>query len=146
MKAEEFLSKPREVRRRLEEAEGRVAALQSLTERITARFGINSVPVSHSRNTTLMQDAVAGMIEAEEEAARLKEELAGTEMEVGMVLAEIPDESLREFMIKRYLDLKTIRTAAEELNYSYTWGQWVTRRGIAEVQGILDGRLPERLK
>jgi len=38
------------------------------------------------------------------------------------------------------------RIAAEELNYSYTWGQWVTRRGIAEVQGILDGRLPEGLK
>ena len=138
MKAEEFLYRPREVRRRLEEAEQRAAALKALTERMTARFGIEAEAAGHTGNTDRMQEAIINLVEAKEEAARLKEELAGTEMETGMVLAEIPDEPLREFMIKRYLDLMTIRTAAEELNYSYTWGQRANRRGIAEVQGILD--------
>ncbi len=138
MDALEFLSRPREVRRRLEEAEQKVAALKALTERMTARFGIESEPVRQSRNTDMMQEAIANLMEAKEEAARLKEELAEAEMEVGMVLAGIVDESLREFMMKRYLDLMPMGAAAEELNYSRTWGQWANQRGIEEVQRMLD--------
>ena len=138
MDALDFLSRPREARRRLEEAEQKVSALKALTERMTARFGIESEPVRHSRNTDMMQEAIANLVEAKEEAVRLKEELAEAEMEVGMALTGILDESLREFMMKRYLDLMPIATAAEELNYSYTWGQWANQRGIAEVQKILD--------
>ena len=146
MDALDFLSRPREARRRLEEAEQKVSALKALTERMTARFGIESEPVRHSRKTDMMQEAIANLVEAKEEAVRLKEELAEAEMEVGMALTGILDESLREFMMKRYLDLMPIATAAEELNYSGTWGREANRRGIEEVQRILDGRLAEGLK
>ncbi len=138
MMALELLSRPRRVHFRLEKAEQRVAALQSLTERVTVKYGLDSEPVSHSRNTTLMQDAIARLMEAKEAAARMREELAAAELEVGMVLVKIQDETLREFMFKRYLDLRSVQEAAEEMDYSYSWGRWEAERGVQEVQQILD--------
>ena len=138
MNAQEFLSRPYRANLRLEKAYLKAAALQSLTERVTARFGRESEPVSHSVNCTAMQDAIARLVEAKEEAERLKDELAAVELETGMVLARLSDETLYEFMVKRFLDLKSTRAAAEEMSYSDGWGRWEARRGVEEVQRILD--------
>ena len=138
MNALDFLARPRLAQARLERARQREIALRALTERVTGKFGLGAEPVSHSRNNTAMQDAIAAHMEAKDEMDRLKEELAAAELEVGMVLAKLADRTLYEFMVKRYLDLEPVGKIAEEMNYSYSWGRWELDKGISEVQRILD--------
>ncbi|MCR4884129.1 MAG: hypothetical protein K6A68_11190 [Clostridiales bacterium] len=138
MNAMDFLSRPYRIYVLLEKARQKVAALQSLTERVTARFGLESVPVSHSRNTSAMQDTIAVLMEAKEETARLEDELAKVELETGMVLARLPDETLHDFMVARFLDYLPIAAITEKMNYSYSWGRLELAKGVSAVQQILD--------
>ena len=138
MDAMEFLTRPMQANNRLRRAQEKVAALKSLTERVTTKFGLDSEPVSHSRNISGMQDTIIQLSEAKEEEQRLKEELAAVEMKVGAVLAKLSDEKLYDFMVSRYLDFMTIEAAANEVGYSYSWGRLAVERGVAEVQEILN--------
>ena len=144
MDAREFLSRPMQANNRLRRAQEKVAALKSLTERVTTKFGLDSEPVSHSRNISGMQDTIIQLSEAKEEEQRLKEELAAVELKVGAVLAKLSDEKLYDFMVSRYLDFMTIEAAANEVGYSYSWGRLAVERGVAEVQEILNGMESDR--
>jgi len=144
MDAMEFLTLPMQVSNRLRRAQEKVASLKSLTERVTTKFGLDSEPVSHSRNMSAMQDTIILLSEAKEEEQRLQEELAAVELKVGAVLARLSDEKLYDFMVSRYLDFMTIEVAANEVGYSYSWGRLAVERGVAEVQEILDGMESDR--
>ena len=139
MDAREFLSLPMQASNRLRRAQEKVAALKSLTERVTTKFGLDSEPVSHSRNISGMQDTIIQLSEAKEEEQRLKEELAAVELKVGAVLAKLSDERLDDFMVNRYRDFMTIEAAANEVGFSFSWGRLAVERGVAEVQAIIDG-------
>jgi uncharacterized protein YjiS (DUF1127 family) len=139
MDAREFLSRPMQANNRLRRAQEKVAALKSLTERVTTKFGLDSEPVSHSRNISGMQDTIIQLSEAKEEEQRLKEELAAVELKVGAVLAKLSDERLYDFMVNRYMDFMTIEAAANEVGFSFSWGRLAVERGVAEVQAIIDG-------
>ena len=139
MDAMEFLSRPMQASNRLRRAQEKVTALKSLTERVTTKFGLDSVSVAHTPNVSAMQDTIILLTEAEEEEQRLREELAVVEMKVGAVLAKLSDERLYDFMVNRFLDFMTIEAAANEVGFSYSWGRLAVERGVAEVQEILDG-------
>ena len=83
----EFLSLPMQASNRLRRAQEKVTSLKSLTERVTTKFGLDSEPVTHSRNMSAMQDTIILLTEAEEEEQRLREELAVVEL-----LAKLSDE------------------------------------------------------
>lgn len=142
-----FLSRPSLALNRLRRAEEKRDSLKALTERVTTKFGIEAEPVAHTRNPAAMQDAIILLSEAEEEVNRLRQELGTVELEVGVVLVKLQDKTLYDFMVARFLDLKTIVEAADQVGYSYSWGRMAQRRGIAEVQAILNlmearGKLP----
>ena len=136
MTAKEFLLQPARARVRLEMALLRRDALKSLTERVTQTFGIQT-PGVHTQNYSAMEDAVIRLTEAEEMVEKKMKELAEAELEVGMVLAMIPDKTLNEYMVKRYLDCKSVAVAAKELGYTRRWGCEEEQKGIGEVQSIL---------
>ena len=138
MEAREFLSLPMQVSNRLRRAQEKVASLKSLTERVTTKSGLDSVPVAHTPNVSAMQDTIILLTEAKEEEQRRQEELAAVELKVGAVLAKLSDEKLYDFMVSRYLDFMTIEAAANEVGYSYSWGRLAVERGVAEVQEILN--------
>ena len=137
MTAKEFLLQPARARVRLEMALLRRDALKSLTERVTQTFGIQTTG-GHSPNCNAMEDAVIRLTEAEEMVEKKMKELAEAELEVGMVLAMIPDKTLNEYMVKRYLENQSIRKASEEMNFTKGWGEKKQRKGIEAVQRILD--------
>lgn len=62
------------------------------------------------------------LTEAEEMVERRMEELAKAELEVGMVLAMIPDKTINEYMVKRYLDCGVSRVIAVSMGFSSAWG------------------------
>ena len=140
MTAREFLLQPARARVRLEMAMLRRDALKSLTERVTQRFGKESVPGAHLQRNDAMEDAVIRLAEAEEAVDRAKEELAKAEMKVGLVLAEIQDKDLYEFMVRLYLDNIPITEIAKSMGYSYTWARHFREKGLAAVQEILRNR------
>ena len=140
MTVRDFLLQPSRARVRLEMAILRRDALKSLTERVTQRFGKDSVPGAHSQRNDAMENAVIRLSEAEEAVERAKEELAQAELEVGMVLAEIQDKDLYQFMVWLYLDNIPITEVAKSMGYSYTWARHVREKGFATVQEILRNR------
>ena len=139
MTAKEFLLQPARARVHLEMALLRRDALKSLTERVTQTFGIQTTG-GHSQNCNAMEDAVIRLTEAEEMVERRMEELANAELEVGMVLAMIPDKTINEYMVKRYLDCGVSRVIAVNMGFSSAWGEFAEKRGLAEVQKILDAK------
>ena len=145
MTAKEFLLQPARARVHLEMALLRRDALKSLTERVTQTFGIQTTG-GHSQNSNAMEDAVIRLTEAEEMVERRMEELAKAELEVETVLAMIPDQMLYGYMVKRYLSLKSIREAANEMNYTKAWGEKKQRIGIKAVQQILDEKVYESIR
>ena len=138
MRAYEFLTRPRMAKIRLQKIQDRVESLKSVAERATVSFGLDSEPVSHTRNPSAMQDVIIQLAEAKEEESRRKEELATVELEVGLVLANLQDSDLYKFMTCRFVDCKPVRVAASKAGYSYSWGRQAQARGIYEVQAILD--------
>lgn len=138
MRAYEFLTRPRMAKIRLQKIQDRVESLKSVAERATVSFGLDSEPVSHTRNPSAMQDVIIQLAEAKEEEARRREELATVELEVGLVLANLQDSDLYKFMTCRFVDCKPVRVAAGKAGYSYSWGRQAQARGIYEVQSILD--------
>ena len=138
MDALEFLSRPLQVSNALRKAQEKQAALKSLTERVTIPFGPESEPVSHSRNNAALQDVIILLSETGEEVLRLQEDLMDVTLRVGMVLMKLSDENLHTFMVARFLDFMTIRDAAETAGFSLGWGRLAQKRGVAEVQRILD--------
>ena len=138
MKAYEFLTRPQMAKNHLRKIQDRVESLKSVAERATVSFGLDSEPVSHSRNPSAMQDAVIQLAEAKEEESRRKEESAAVELEVGLVLAKLQDKDLYHFMSYRFVDCLPVRIAAFKTGYSYSWGRQAQARGIFEVQSILD--------
>ena len=140
MTAKEFLLQPARARVHLEMALLRRDALKSLTERVTQTFGIQTTG-GHSQNCNAMEDAVIRLTEAEEALKRRMEELAEAELEVGMVLAMIPDKTINEYMVKRYLDCGDSVKIAVDMGFSRNWGFCAQKKGIAAVQKILDAKV-----
>ena len=138
MNAYEFLTRPRVVMVRLKRVKEHIEILKSSAERSTASFGPESQPVSHTRNPFSMQDIIVQLAEAKEEEKRLKEELAEVSLEVTLVLANLEDKDIYNYLSYRFLDCMTVRRAACKAGYSYSWGRWAQGRGIHEVQTILD--------
>ena len=137
MTAKEFLLQPARARVRLEMALLRRDALKSLTERVTQTIGIQT-PGCHSQNDSAMEDAVIRLTEAEEMVERRMEELAKAELKVGDVLARLCDEKLFGFMVRRFLNCMSREDAAKEMRYTYSWGRIAEKKGLEEVQRILD--------
>ena len=140
MNAREYLSGPGTVRYRLECAKQKAASLKSLTERVTAAFGPETVAVSHTRNTSAMEEAAIRLMEAEEEVARLKAELAEAELDVGMTISQVEDPQLQELLIRRYLENVTVSAIAAEAGFTVCWGLGKHALALEKVQEILDAR------
>ena len=141
MTAKEFLERPGELKKLLDQARQRAAALKSFTEKVTTRMGVEAVPVTHTRNNAAMQDDIIRLMEAEAEVERLEAELDEAEMEVERVLAMIPDKLMHDFMVNRYLRYMTTAIAATVTGpYAISWGRKMSRAGRRFVQAVLDAQ------
>ena len=138
MTATEFLSRPESIWKKLCSARLKVASLKALTERVTAVFGKEHEPVTHTRNTSAMQDAAIRLSEARDEVADLEIDYAEAVLDVGLVIASVTEPLLHEFLEKRYLEFMTAEGAAKSMNFSESWSRFIHPKAIAAVQKILD--------
>ena len=145
MKAKEFLSRPRDLWKQLNAAKQKVASLKALTERVSIAFGPDTEPVSHSLNTSAMQDAAIRLSEARDELVRLHQAYFDVVLEVGLVLAGVTDPMLHEFLEKRFLEFMPVEKAATSMGFSPSWGRFIQPKALAAVQQILDDQPPADL-
>lgn len=138
MNAHEFLFRPTVLRKRVQNTTQRILSLTSLAQQVTIAFGPQSEPVSHTRNTTAMQDAAIRLMEAKEILAQQERDLALAELEVGLVMDRIEDEDIRELMQKKFLEGMTVREIVEPKGLSEAWGRKKLQKGFEILQRILD--------
>ena len=133
MDAKEFLSRPEELAQELDDAKQKVAALKARAERHGIAFGPEAIHVTHSRNTTAMEETIISLAEAREEEARLREAFMNAALEVGLVIDRVPEMVLRQF-----LEFMTVIGTAEAMGHSERWGRQKHRVALEAVQEILD--------
>ena len=133
MDAKEFLSRPEELAQELDDAKQKVAALKARAERHGIAFGPEAIHVTHSRNTTAMEETIISLAEAREEEARLREAFMNAALEVGLVIDRVPEMVLRQF-----LEFMTVIGTAEAMGHSERWGRQKHREALEAVQEILD--------
>ena len=135
MNAKEYLSRARLLDMQVRSRQEQILILRSMAERVSAGFGREAV--SHSLNTTAMQDTVARILEAEEELAGRIDELVRTRMEIAGVIDRVEDVRARLILEKRYLCFRSWREITEEMNHSLRYVQDKHREGLRAVQRIL---------
>ena len=138
MDAKEFLSRPEELAQELDDAKQKVAALKARAERHGIAFGPEAIHVTHSRNTTAMEETIISLAEAREEEVRLREAFMNAALEIGLVIDRVPEMVLRQFLEKRYLEFMTVIGTAEAMGHSERWGRQKHREALEAVQEILD--------
>ena len=145
MKATDFLSRPRDLWKQLNAAKQKVASLKALTERVSIAFGPDTEPVSHSLNTSAMQEAAIRLSEARDDLICLHQAYFDVVLEVGLVLAGVTDPMLHEFLEKRFLEFMPVEKAAASMGFSPSWGRFIQPKALAAVQQILDEQPPADL-
>ncbi len=145
MIAKEFLSRPHDLWNQLNAAKQRVASMKALTERVSIAFGPDTEPVSHSLNTSALQDAAIRLSEARDEFIRLRQAYLDVVLEVGLVLASVTDPMLHEFLEKRFLEFMPVEKAATSMGFPPSWGRFIQPKALAAVQQILDEQPPADL-
>ncbi len=136
MNAKVFLSQARKVELQVESKLQQLEALKSLATRVTVSY--DSTPVTHTKNTSALPDAVIRIMEAEEELNRKIDDLVAVKLEIADVIDRVEDVTLRLLLEKRYLGFMKMEDVAGELGYTKRW-LWVLHgRALRVVQGILD--------
>ena len=115
-----------------------IEALRSLAAKVTACMGPEPV-VSHTPNHSAMEDTVIKIMEAEEELNRKIDALVDQKLEIGRVIDQVQDPTLRLILEKRHLLFYQWEEIALDLGLTVRWALARHQEAVGVVQGILDG-------
>ena len=144
MNAKEYLEQARHLDAAINTKIERVAALQSLTERVTAP--LDSEVVSRSRNMTSLQDHIIALMEEQEALNAQIDQLVDLKREIAAVLAAIDDREGSLLLEQRYLCFNTWTRIAASLHMSRRTVFNVHDRALQEVDGILGSDAYEQIR
>ena len=135
MNAKEYLSGAWYIERQVQSKLEQIEALKSLACRMTASF--DQEVVSHSVDTTSMQDTIIRIMEAEEELNKKIDELVAMKVEISHTIDRVRDVQLRLLLEKRYLLFLSWPQIAEDLMISDRWLQKRHDDALAAVRKVL---------
>ena len=135
MNAKEYLGQAYRLDQRITSKLQQIESLRSLTERVTVAYG--GEVVSHTRNVTSLQDAIDRLMEAEGELNHEIDKLVETKIEISNVISQVPNESYRLILEKRYLCYLPWEQIAADLNISRRWVHIQHDRAINVVDRLI---------
>lgn len=138
MKAKDFLRGYRKLDEMIENKMYEVKRWEEIALNVSPRYGGEKVQSSGSQQK--MADAVARIIDIENEINEYIDELIDLKQDIVSVLEQLPP--LEYGLLHRiYIQYKTIEEAAYDLDKrSESWGRTTHGRALVKVQKILDKR------
>ena len=113
-----------------------LAELQSLVTKITAT--ISPVCVSGSGNKDRLGDAIAKIIDMQDEINRKIDKYVDLKREISALLEQIQDADQVKVLHMRYFEYKPWEQIACEMNYSYRNVCYVHGKALQAVEAILE--------
>ena len=135
MTAREYLGQAYRLDQRINSKLQQIASLRSLTQRVTASCGGETV--SRTRNVHSLEDTIVRLMEAEEEINCQIDELIQLKIEIGETIDQVENETRRLILEKRYLCFLSWDQIASDLNYSRRWVLNQHDRAVEAVGRIL---------
>ena len=111
--------------------------LRTLATKITAT--ISPVAVTGSSGQDKLGDAVAKIVDLQEEINQKIDRFVDMKREISMVLEKVQDPDQVKVLHKRYFEYKPWERIACEMNYSFRNVCYIHGKALQAVQEILEG-------
>ena len=141
MTALEFLSQAYMLDQQIQTKMHQLSSLRSLSESMHSFRA--SEPVSHTKNVTMLEDAVIKIMEAEQELNAEIDRLVDLKQEIRDVIAEVQDLTLRLILEKRHLLFQSWKEIAIDLEISSRWAKDRHKEALKVVERVLEERCVE---
>lgn len=142
MMAEEFLSRAYKIEARIRNKKEQLANLRALATNTTGNYG--SEQVSHSRNTSSLENNIARIIDREKELERDIADLCAVQKEVQEVIDLVADREHRLLLEALYLNGKHGNELEAVLGVSYRQCKRRKRIALQMVETVLRTREANR--
>ena len=136
-RGKEFLLRAENMERRIDAALRKVELFRSLTERVTAHWGKESV--THSRNVSANEDAIIQLMEAEEQLKQLCAEYGVIVSEITAVLASLESREDERLLSDIFLKHQSLEQIAERGHVTKSCVYKRCDRALSELERLLDG-------
>lgn len=111
--------------------------LRSLVTKITAT--ISPVVVSGSGNQDKLGDAIAKIVDLQDEINRKIDNYVDLKREISAMLEHLEDPDFVKVLHKRYFEYKPWEQIACEMNFSYRNVCYIHGKALQAVEGLLEG-------
>lgn len=101
------------------------------------------MPRSASPSGSLMANAVASIVDLQQEVSEDLRRLVEVKHRIVTVIKAVDDVTLRIILERRYLCGDTWEMISVTMNYNSRWIKRLHERALEEVQMILDERFPD---
>ena len=137
MNAREFLKQPKKLDKMIENKLNEKEQWKCIATGTTAQMGGERVQSSGSQQK--MADAVVRFVDIEKEIDRCIDNLVDTKKDVIAVIEQL-NASEYDLLHKIYIQFFTLQEVAYLYDKSISWAKTVHKRGLKNVQKILDER------
>ena len=138
LSARDWLSRARRLNEQVQSKSEQILRLRALATRVTA--GLDTDPVSHTRNVAFMQDAVVRLTDAQDELAAQIVRMLKVREEISRLLSRVENPECRLLLEKRYLMNESVKEIARDLGRSERWVRGKHRTALAAVRKLLGSR------
>lgn len=140
MNARDFLKQPKKLDKMIENKLIEKEQWKSIATGTTAQMGGERVQSSGSQQK--MADAIARFIDIEKEIDECIDNLVDTKNDVIAVIEQL-NASEYDLLHKVYVQFLTLQEVADLYEKSISWAKTIHKRGLKNVQRILDERQNE---
>lgn len=133
MTAKEYLGQIRCYHNRIEEKKREIEELRDMATCIGS-FDYSKDPVKTSPSGDAMVNAVAKIVDAREECARLIVTYLEKKNVIIREINEMSNETYRKLLYKRYVEYKRLEQIAVEMNYQYEWIRQLHGRALQDFE------------
>lgn len=135
MNAKDFLKRPIQLKFNIDILADTITILECQAENMTAV--LSHVPGGKGQNKDFSA-TVDRIVEMRKKLAQMNLELTNAIIELETVIERIPCIREKAILKKQYLENKTLKQIAVELNYSYQTARELHSKGVKEVQKIIN--------
>lgn len=135
MTAREYLTRALYLRMNIERLNDRIEALRTSMQSAGA-IRYDKISVQSSPEDPMLR-SIAKLIEAEQEAVRLRAEYETAYNEIERRINQLESDKHKAILIKRYLEGKGLWQIADELGYSVDWTKHLHVRALAAFGELL---------
>lgn len=143
MTAKDFLSQGYLLDKQIQSKSDQIESLNDLATKSTST--LTGMPRSPSPSGSLMANAVASIVDLQQEISEDMRQLVEVKHRIVTVIKAVDDVALRIILERRYLCGDTWEMISVTMNYNSRWTRRLHDKALDEVQRLLEERFPQYL-